>query len=406
MEVRRAATIGAFVLVAVIATAAELLAHASNLPGPEHDYESGPNRLLRASNGDGLREVLRNALPGDWIELEDGLYEGDFVFPERKSTGGDIVILAKSFLAANFQGRLRVVGGGYVFWGLGLGGSSITVEGDNVRLDRCLFDGFSAERGIQVDVYGADFVATRCEFRRSKGRGIVVRAAQGALRARVSRCHFRDFVGEEGENVHEPIQLGLGAKDRLVQALAVVEYNLFERVNVDAEAISVKSSANTVRFNTLVDSRVAKLSNRSGNGNFFVANWIERSGGIGVMCADSVYERNVLIDTTYGFRIFAGKCSPYDPPDNKLYPAAWNNRFVSNRADRTTLGDAFAGTEMLVAARGNTFVNHVGPVERLREEGTVLVSGEDIEREAFPFRLRSEEVGVLFEEVLRDGHEH
>jgi hypothetical protein len=194
----------------------------------------------------------------------------------------------------------------------------------------------------------------------------------------------------------------LGARDRLVEANCVVEYNLFERVNVDAEAVSVKSSGNTVRFNTLVDSRIAKLSNRSGNENVFLANWIERAGGIGVMCADSTFERNVLIDTTYGFRIFSGKCSPYDPADNKLYPAAWNNRFVANRSDRTTLGDAFTGVAMPVASKGNVIVNHVGPLEH----ETVINQDDGLKRGPLAFRLRPEEVGVLFQEVLHDGHEH
>src|SRR5262249_46365965 len=57
-----------------------------------------------------------------------------------------------------------------------------------------------------------------------------------------------------GSNGGESIRLGLSSH-QLASAFATVEYNLFEQANGDSEAISVKSSDNIIRYNTLRNSR-------------------------------------------------------------------------------------------------------------------------------------------------------
>ncbi|WP_026162634.1 polysaccharide lyase 6 family protein [Kribbella catacumbae] len=117
----------------------------------------------------------------------------------------------------------------------------------------------------------------------------------------VYRNHFSDHTFP-GDNGGEPIRLGVSPR-ALSTAGAVVEFNLFERANGDPEAISVKSSGNVIRHNTIRDS-LGGIVLRHGNanrveGNFIlsgsngiriygddhriVSNYLERIGGSGIV---------------------------------------------------------------------------------------------------------------------------
>nr|WP_308367836.1 polysaccharide lyase 6 family protein [Streptomyces sp. ISL-36] len=93
-----------------------------------------------------------------------------------------------------------------------------------------------------------------------------------AQRLHLFKNHFSDrsFTGSNGG---EPIRLGVSGR-ALSGADALVEYNLFERCDGDPETISVKSSDNTVRYNTIRDSRggiVLRHGNRSTvDGNYLL----------------------------------------------------------------------------------------------------------------------------------------
>lgn len=370
-----------------------LWAHLRSSPRAECELPPA-KRVVEVFNSKSLSSALLEALPGDRIVMASGKYEGEFAFKKSGSEELPIYLQSEELLSAGFRGELRIEGEYLALWGLRFANARLEISGDNVSVSRCLFDQFEKEKAIQLNVTGKDVTIEYCEFRESKGRGIAARPYEGMRRLMVRRCYFHDFVGIEGESVHEPIQLGLGAKDRKIEASCVIEYNLFERVNVDAEAVSVKSSGNILRFNTLIDSRIAKFSNRSGDGNLFAGNWVERSGGFGVMCADSEFVGNVVLESTYGFRIFSGICSPRDPADNKKYPACWDTRFIGNRSDKTHVGAQFTGVDMPVSVQGLVFEAHTGPITLENEIGTVqrVATDQDV---PVAFRIGSGEVGPL-----------
>ncbi len=124
---------------------------------------------------------------------------------------------------------------------------------------------------------------------------------QMAAGVHVFRNHFSDHTFP-GDNGGEPIRLGVSPR-ALSTAGAIVEFNLFERANGDPEAISVKSSGNVIRHNTIRDS-LGGIVLRHGNanrveGNFIlsgsngiriygddhriVSNYVERIGGSGMV---------------------------------------------------------------------------------------------------------------------------
>ena len=70
----------------------------------------------------------------------------------------------------------------------------------------------------------------------------------------------------------EAIRFGLSGRQH-ADARGVIERNLFERADGDSEAISIKSSNNVVRANTLRDTR-GTISLRHGSGTTVEGNFI------------------------------------------------------------------------------------------------------------------------------------
>ncbi len=132
----------------------------------------------------------------------------------------------------------------------------------------------------------------RFERKANRGSHVFVRGDDEALlcsqRDRVDHNHFRDVDFADGENGHETIRTGgndLGASGR--SSFTTIEDNLLERCSGEGEIMSLKSSDNLVRNNTLVDCRGAiclRLGNRSTvTGNFVMATGDEPGcGGVKV----------------------------------------------------------------------------------------------------------------------------
>lgn len=85
------------------------------------------------------------------------------------------------------------------------------------------------------------------------------------------------FHARRGGDLRPLGQRGRQSHKQSKSANAVVEHNLFEKANGDAEAISVKSSDNTVRYNTIRDSR-GFLVLRHGNRTVVEGNLLFGSG--------------------------------------------------------------------------------------------------------------------------------
>ncbi|MFI6940050.1 polysaccharide lyase 6 family protein [Streptomyces sp. NPDC050418] len=120
----------------------------------------------------------------------------------------------------------------------------LVVRADDTKIDRNRFHG-KTTAGVFLVVDGPGSTAM-------------------AQNLHVFRNHFSDHT-YGGTNGGEALRLGVSGR-ALSGAHAVVEYNLFERCDGDPEAVSVKSCDNTVRYNTVRDSRggiVLRHGNRS-----------------------------------------------------------------------------------------------------------------------------------------------
>ncbi|MFF8275981.1 chondroitinase-B domain-containing protein [Streptomyces lateritius] len=255
-----------------------------------------------------LQQAINAAAPGDRIVLADGTYtvpagSALTVSGKNGTTSAPITIVSATRGGAVLQGER-----GFVF----SDSSDIVVSGfafrqsttleipescSRIRLTRNDFR-FAEVSGLYwVVVRADDTKIDRNHFHHKATAGIFVvldgptGSTALAQRLHLFKNHFSDhsFTGTNGG---EPIRLGVSGR-ALSSAHALVESNLFERCDGDPETISVKSSDNTVRHNTIRDSRggiVLRHGNRSTvDGNYLLA------GGEGVR----IYGNDHLVVNNY-----------------------------------------------------------------------------------------------------------
>ncbi|MGW2182196.1 chondroitinase-B domain-containing protein [Streptomyces sp. NPDC001732] len=227
-----------------------------------------------------LQSAINAAAPGDRIVVADGTYtvpaggainisgkNGTGAAPitiVSKSRGGAVLRGERSFVLANSS---NITISGFAFR------QSTTLEipvtCSSIRLTRNDFQHADTGDSHWVVVRADNTKIDRNHFHDKTTVGVFLvvdgpGSTAMAQNTHILRNHFSDhnFAGANGG---ESIRLGVSSR-ALSSAHAVVEYNLFERADGDPEAISVKSSDNTVRYNTIRDSLggiVLRHGNRS-----------------------------------------------------------------------------------------------------------------------------------------------
>ncbi|MFF8614139.1 polysaccharide lyase 6 family protein [Streptomyces sp. NPDC015350] len=235
-----------------------------------------------------LQNAIDAAAPGDRIIVADGTYtvpaggainisgkNGTGAAPitiVSKSRGGAVLRGERSFVLANSS---NITISGFAFR------QSLTLEipenCSSIRLTRNDFQHADTGDPYWVVVRANDTKIDRNHFHNKTTTGIFLVVDGPGSTGMAQRTHiFRNYFSDHsfaGSNGGESIRLGVSGR-ALSAANAVVEYNLFERADGDPEAISVKSSDNTIRYNTIRDSRggiVLRHGNRSRvEGNYLI----------------------------------------------------------------------------------------------------------------------------------------
>ncbi|MEV4260620.1 polysaccharide lyase 6 family protein [Kribbella sp. NPDC049584] len=274
-------------------------------------------RAVRARTLDELRKAIAAAKPGAEIVLANGTYAvpGDetiAVSAKHGTATAPITVRAESVGGVTLTGN-----NGFVL----AGSSYVVIEGFRLR-QQTTFEVPTTCQHIRIsrndiqlgDIEGSHWVmvradATVVERNHFHGKsklgvflGVEGPGSDGMARGvQIVRNYFSDHT-YAGDNGGEPIRLGLSGRS-LSDAGAFVEENLFERCNGDPEAISVKSTGNTIRHNTIRDSLggiVLRHGNRSrvdanfvlagsngiriyGNDHLIVNNYVERIAGSGIV---------------------------------------------------------------------------------------------------------------------------
>lgn len=191
-----------------------------------------------------------------------------------------------------------------------------------------------------MSIYGGHNRVDHCYLagKTTPGTTLVVWLAEGvAAQHRLDHNHFgpRQRLGKNGG---ETIRVG-DSKTSMMTAACVVEHNLFEKCDGEAECISNKSCGNLYQHNTFLGVS-GTLTLRHGNGcrvvdNLFLGNKAKGAGGVRVIGEDHVVTGNVFQDLT-GDKERSAMCFMLGIPNS-----AANGYFQVKRAKVT----------------GNTFIN-------------------------------------------------
>ncbi|GGZ39487.1 lyase [Streptomyces inusitatus] len=255
-----------------------------------------------------LQTEINRAAPGDRIVLANGTYtvpSGGAINVSGKhgTSGAPITIVAESRGGAVLNGERSFVfsnSSDIAVSGFALRQSTtleIPANSPRIRLTRNDFR-FADISGLDwVVVRGDDAKIDRNYFHDKSTEGIFVVLDGPGSTALAQRLHlFRNHFANHsfaGANGGEPIRLGVSGR-ALSSAHAVVEYNLFENCDGDPETISVKSSDNTIRYNTIRDS-LGGIVLRHGNKTTVESNYlIGGTDGVRVYGNDHLIVNNYL----------------------------------------------------------------------------------------------------------------
>lgn len=236
---------------------------------------------------------IKNVAPGTTILFENGVYAfGQKIELTQQATKDNpIIIKAKN------EGTVELTGDS---WFLLKGASFITIEGfvftsnngpavhlngsNNCRVTNNHFKLKENKNGSWVLIDGAKSSHNRIDHNLFEEKsllgnfvtieGTMAPDFQSSQYDKIDNNYFRN-IGPRAENVLEAIRSG-SSHVSLSSGFTLIEKNLFERCDGDPEIVSIKTSDDTVRYNTFREC-LGVLSLRHGNrstvdGNFFFGN--------------------------------------------------------------------------------------------------------------------------------------
>ena len=258
-----------------------------------------------------LEHRVSDSRPGDTITLDDGVYDGDMCeLVAKGSAAYPITIQAKNIGKAVIQGPISIEGDYINLVGLRFEEKgSIEIRGRGCRISRCVMTDVQAGTWIRVHAESREIEIDRCRFENKTNNRekmgdcqlMQIYVRNQGERHHVHHNYFVDVPEGKESNGYETLQLiteGNPWDPEPGDCETVIEYNLFERCNGEAEIISVKSNGNILRRNTFRDCRGA-LELRHGDGNvvsenFFFGEGERRSGGVRLQGMDQVVVNNLF----------------------------------------------------------------------------------------------------------------
>lgn len=255
---------------------------------------------------DKVASVMRKAIPGDTVVIANGTYRNvKLVVQGSGERDKPIVVRAETPGKVVFEGEsnLRIAGSGIVVSGLwfrnGFSPSGTIIEyrqgskhAFDCRVTQCVIEGFNPEsrqtKGNWVQLYGRNNRFDHCTVVGKLNEGVTLTAVLD----HVDNQHHRidnNYFGPRpvyGSNGAETIRTG-NSFTANTHSFIVIEDNYFDRCSGEVEAISVKSSDNTIRRNTFFECE-GGIALRHGDrntveSNLMIGNGKPNTGGIRVI---------------------------------------------------------------------------------------------------------------------------
>jgi poly(beta-D-mannuronate) lyase len=325
-----------------------------------------------------LAAALTEAQPGDCLVLADG----DYQFPVIRKTATAArpleIRAANRLKAVVSSGAIVVEKSAYVtIEGLLFtsDGNVRFVDSEGCRLTRCRIQPREVAERDWVTIEGSSH-HVRVDHndlgpKKVVGNMVMLegKKPQVVQYNRIDHNYFHD-ISYGGGNGWETIRAGLSFLAPS-SGFNVIEDNLFRNTAGDPETISIKSSDNVIRRNTM-RSNPGELVLRHGNrtqvyGNYILGEGNPKAGGIRVCGADHRIFNNYLADVKKGAGIFleGGDGDGTDVPGKQHY-RVYRTQVVNNTLVRTETGIQVGGAHPL-APVGCVIANNLVAGGRIRE---------------------------------------
>ena len=275
-----------------------------------------------------LQAGLAEAVAGDTLVVKNGVYTtNQAIAVNRSGTAGQpITITAETVGGVEITGTngfdvtgsaTNVVVSGFKF--THAAGTALIEEGTSqVRFSRNVF--LCSGDGVFLTVSGDDAVIDYNEFGAKKTAGNMLGVSgtggQVARRLWVHHNYFHDLAngGSEGAQM---LRLGLMSVHGQSVGAALVEYNLFSDCRGVTELVSNRSSGNTYRYNTFIDSPTSQLTLRQGNDSLVYGNYFRNTEGLRIYGDRHRVFSNYFESNHIAVAIGNGAPDPTDGTSNK-----------------------------------------------------------------------------------------
>lgn len=361
----------------------------SIMPAVSVGAEESPVDSIQA-----LMARLSQALPGDTIVMKDGVYTTTGAITIRRAglPESPITIAAESVGGVEIAGThgfnvvqpaAHVVIRGFKFTHAA-GRNSIGAGTRHVRYTRNTFE--CTGEGAYLAVTGDDAEVDHNEFRNKKTAGSMLSVtgtgSQVARRVWVHHNYFHNFSNAWSTGA-ETLRVGLSSQSMSTGA-AIVEHNLFVRCVGENELISNKSSGNTYRYNTILDSPGAQLALRHGNDCLVYGNYLRNTEGLRIFGDRHLVFSNYFEKNYIGINLGNGSAevadgaplTTHDRPDNCVivFNTLVNNRTHYQMSRRTPTALGATGTTFAhnILQGGGTAAKIEGPYPGASWSGNIL----------------------------------
>ena len=287
-----------------------------------------------------LQTAINNAAAGDTIILSNGSYTATSAINIlcAGTSNAPILIKAQSIGGATISGNYSFQfspPAAYVT----VQGFNLTHAGDQLyikygtshcRLSRniiqCTVPSGADQAYVKINGNDAQIDYNELRNKNSIGQMLDIAgdgASQVARRLWVHHNYFHDSVYQNGSNGVETVRWGLSTLS-LSTGEGLMEYNLFDRCDGEAEMISNKSSGNTYRYNTFKNTVHAQFTIRHGNDCFVYGNYFTNTTGLRIFGDRHQIFNNYFINNSAAIQIgngdaeveTGGALGSHDKPDD------------------------------------------------------------------------------------------
>ncbi len=318
-------------------------------------YAVGTANVITVSSVAALQSASNSASAGDTIKLANGTYLNNSL--TLSTSNITVMPVTNGGVYLNGTNAITISGNyitfsGFQFTSGSIAGFIIEVTGSHNLLTQLNFNGYSAQKYINLKNTGTYNEIAYCNFEAKPTTapiGNLIHVSPHATNPGYHKIRYNSFQnmpGAGGDNGNECIRISNGATSTYISR-TVVEFNFFKNTGMgDSEAISVKCTENVLRYNTFVDNPDAMMTFRNGNNNVAYGNFFIRSGGIRVKEANNIFCYNNYFEN-------AGLGSMNAVTYIYISPNLSNINFIHNTFYECGMIDLASG------ATGNTWANNI-----------------------------------------------